>query len=288
MRLAVTGATGELGGRVAARLAELGIAQRLVVRDPGRAPRLAGADVAQASGYGAGEELRRALEGADTLFLVSAGEAEDRVALHLSAVDAAVAAGVSRIVYTSFLAAATDATFTLARDHHATEERIRASGVAFTFLRSSLYLDLIPLWVSPAGEIRGPAGDGRVAAVAREQIADVAVAVLTSGGHDGLTYDVTGREAFTLAAAAAELEAITGRQIVFIDETLEEARASRAGYGAPDWGVEGWVSSYAAIGAGELDVISDVVPRLTGRDPLTLAEWVRGHPESVAHLSPNG
>lgn len=94
----VTGATGELGGRVAARLAERGVAQRLVVRDPSRAPELPDAEVVRASSYGDGEEMRRALEGVRTLFLVSGEEARDRVKQHFTA---AVAAGVERIVQTS-------------------------------------------------------------------------------------------------------------------------------------------------------------------------------------------
>lgn len=135
--IGVTGATGELGGRIAARLAERGVAQRLVVRDPSRAPELPGAEVARASSYGDGEEMRRALEGVRTLFLVSAGEAFDRVRLHTTAVDAAVAAGVERVVYLSFLNAAPDATFTFARDHFHTEQHVRSTGVRHSFLRPS-------------------------------------------------------------------------------------------------------------------------------------------------------
>ncbi len=118
--------------------------------------------------------------------------------------------------------------------------------------------------------IRGPAGDGRVAAVARADVADVAVAVLTSDGHDGKTYDLTGPEAFTLGEAAAELSRAWGRPVTFENETLDEARASRAGSGAEAWEIEGWVTSYAAIAAGELDVVSDVVERIAGHAPISL------------------
>src|SRR5215207_5715959 len=120
--IGVTGATGGLGGRVAQRLARDGIAQRLIVRDEDRAPRLEGAEVVEAPGYHDRDAMRRAFEGVDILMLVSA----------------AADAGVARIVYTSFVGAAPDATFTFARDHFHTEEHIRSRGVGHTFVRSSM------------------------------------------------------------------------------------------------------------------------------------------------------
>jgi NAD(P)H dehydrogenase (quinone) len=282
--LVVTGATGGIGGRVARRLAGRGVAQRLVVRDPSRAPALPGAEVVGAA-YEDGEAMRRALDGVDTLLLVSASEAADRVRRHATAVDAAVAAGVGRIVYLSFLACAPDATFTFARDHWHTEEHVRSSGVRHTFLRDSLYLDYFPRFVGADGVIRGPAGDGRVAAVARDDIADAAVAVLLGDGHDGRTYDLTGPEAITFHQAAEELSRAAGRPVTYHPETMEEAYASRAGYGAPDWEVTGWVTTYAAVATGELDVVSDAVARLAGHPPMNLAEFLRRNPDSVAHLA---
>jgi len=281
--LAITGATGGLGGRVARRLADRGVAQRLVVRDPARAPELPGAEVARAA-YDDGEAVRRALDGVDTLLLVSASEAVDRVRLHSGAVDAAVAAGVQRIVYVSFLACSPDATFTFARDHWHTEEHVRGSGVRHTILRDSLYLDVFPLFAGGDGVIRGPAGDGRVAAVARDDVADVAVAVLLGDGHDGRTYDLTGPEAFTLRQAAEALSRASGRTVTYHAETLDEAYASRAGYGAPHWEVTGWVTTYAAIAAGELDVVSDTVTTVAGHLPMDLAEFLRRNPASYRHL----
>src|SRR4051794_35695523 len=101
--IALTGATGAVGTRIAAALAAAGVEQRLVVRDPSRAPDLPGAQIRQASGYGDGEAMRAAFAGADTVFLMPAAEAPDRVAQHATAVDAAVAAGVRRLVYLSYL-----------------------------------------------------------------------------------------------------------------------------------------------------------------------------------------
>ncbi len=281
--IAVTGVTGQLGGRIARRLAGAGTGPRLVVRDPARAPRLPGAEPVVA-GYGDAAALATALRGVDTLLLVSASEAADRVSLHTGTVDAAVAAGVSRIVYISFLGAAPDATFTFARDHWHTEEHIRGTGAAFTFLRDSIYLDMLPQFVGRDGVIRGPAGDGRVGAVAHDDIADVAAAVLLGDGHDGRTYDVTGPRAITLAEAAEEIGRAAGRPVTYHAETLAEAYASRSGYGAPDWVVAGWVTTYAAIATGELDAVTDTVEAVAGHRPMNLAEFLAANPDRLAHL----
>ena len=117
--IGVCGATGRLGGRVAQRLADDGVAQRLVVRDAERAPRLAGAEVAEAE-YGDPAAVRRALTDVETVLMVSAAETPDRVERHRAFVDAAAGAGVRHLVYTSFVGAAPDSVFTLARDETAT------------------------------------------------------------------------------------------------------------------------------------------------------------------------
>ena len=282
--IAVTGASGALGGRVAALLAEQGAPQRLVVRDAARAPRIDGAEVVDGASYADGDAMRRAFEGADTVFLVSAAEDQHRVDLHRSAVDAAVAAGAERIVYTSFFGAAADCTFTFGRDHFHTEEHIKSTPLAWTFLRDNIYLDYVPFFAGADGVIRGPAGDGRVAAVARADIAASAAAVLTSDGHAGAAYGMTGGEALTLAEAAERVSRAAGRPVTYVEETLEEARASRAPSGAPAWEIEGWVTSYAAIAAGEMERVSDDVERLTGRTPISLAEFLRDNPDSYRHL----
>jgi NAD(P)H dehydrogenase (quinone) len=273
--LAVTGATGRVGGRVARALASAGVEQRLVVRDISRAPQLENVEIVAAS-YGDGAAARRALEGVTTLFMVSAAEAADRMDQHRTFIDAAVASGVRQIVYTSFLAAAPDSTFTLGRDHWATEQHIRSSGVNFTFLRDSLYADFLPLMAGADGVIRGPAGDGRLAAVAIADVAAVATTILRAPEeHLDAAYDLTGPEALTLAEAASIVTSITGRAVSYHDETLDEAYASRESYGAPDWQVEAWVSTYTAIAAGELERVSDDIPNLLGRPATSLAQLWR-------------
>jgi NAD(P)H dehydrogenase (quinone) len=273
--IGVTGATGRLGGRVAGRLAAAGVEQRLLVRDPARAPGLPGSSVRQAS-FDDADAVRAGLDGVSVLLMVSAAESADRLDQHLTFVDAAAAAGVEHIVYTSFYGAAPHCTFTLGRDHYATEQRIRASGMRFTFLRDNFYADFMPALAGADGVIRGPAGDGRVAAVAVEDVADAATAVLLGAAeHAGATYGLTGPEALTLDDVAVIVSAALGRPITYQAETLDEAYASRASYGAPDWQVDAWVSTYTAIAHGEVAGVADDVQLLAGHPATSLAELLR-------------
>ena len=272
--IAITGVTGKIGGAVAAELQDRASQLRLLVRDAKRAPQLKGQIAV--THYADADATRKALAGVDVLFMVSAGESPERVRQHQVFVDSAAAAGVQHIVYTSFLGAGPDETFTLARDHWHTEQHIRTSGMSWTFLRDSFYMDFFPDVVDESDEIRGPAGDGRVGAVARRDVARSAIAVLRDPSrHAGVTYDLTGPEALTLAEIAQIIGEAWGRRVTYRRETLEEAYASRAGYGAPDWEVDAWVSTYTAIASGEMDVVSDSVRELTGKVPLSLAELLR-------------
>ncbi|SOD71446.1 uncharacterized protein YbjT [Jatrophihabitans sp. GAS493] len=275
MRIAITGATGQLGGRVARRLADDGVELRLVVRDPTRAPQLPGAEVAQAE-FRDTAAVQRALTGVEVVLMVSAAESVDRRAEHFSFVDGAVAAGVRQLVYTSFYGAGPDCAFTLGRDHFATEEHIRASGVAFTFLRDNFYADFMTLMAGPDRVIRGPAADGRVSIVARDDIAEVAAAVLRrANDHAGATHNLTGPQSLSLDEVAATLSAELGQPFRYQPETVAEAYESRAGYGAPGWQVDAWVSTYTAIATGEVCDISDDIQQITGRPATSLAELLR-------------
>jgi uncharacterized protein YbjT (DUF2867 family) len=198
----------------------------------------------------------------------------DRREQHRTFVRAAARAGVRHVVYTSFSGAAPDATFTLGRDHYDTETAIRESGMTWTFLRDNFYLDILPLFADENGVIRGPADQGRVAAVARADIAEVAVEVLRDpAAHADATYTLTGPEALTLDEVAARAGAVLGRPLRFEDESVEEAYASRrAAYGAEDWQLDAWVSTYTAIADGSVAEVTEDVRRVTGRTPRTLEQ----------------
>jgi len=280
--ISVTGAAGGLGGRVARELSARGVEQRLIVRDPARAPQLPGAEVAMAS-YEDSEEMARALDGTNTLFLVSGHEDPDRVSLHRKAVEGARLAGVERIVYTSFMGAAPDATFPYARDHGATEQAIREAGISLTSMRMTLYADAAPRFVGPDGVLRAPAGHGRVAWVARTDVARLAAVLLTEPGHEGQIYDVSGPHAIDLHETARILTKASRRAITYHAETLAEAKESRAGQ--PDWLVDGWIGSYLMLETGEGSVTSHTIEHLTGQRPMTLSELLAAEPSSFAHLT---
>ncbi|MGW5269160.1 SDR family oxidoreductase [Rhodococcus sp. NPDC003994] len=273
--IAVTGSTGAVGGAVAALLADSGMAIRLLVRDIGRAPAIPESAVEQCS-YDDADASIRALRGVDVLFMVSGSESATRLDEHRTFVDAAAAAGVRHLVYTSFFGAAPDATFTLARDHFHTEQHIVASGIGHTFLRDNFYADVMEHFAGEDGVIRGPAGDGRVSLVARADVARVAATVLNDpASHVGKAYDLTGPEALTMAEVAATIAEVRGRDVTFHNETLDEAYASRAQWNAPDWQNDAWVSTYTAIASGELSRASEDVERVTGRRAMTFREVLR-------------
>lgn len=188
--------------------------------------------------------------------------------LHRAFIDAASKAGVKHVVYTSFSAASPDAQFTLSREHHATEQYLKDSGIRWTFLRDSFYQNLMPHLAGQDGIIRGPAGEGRFVPAARADVARTAAAVLADPeAHASATYELTGPQSLDLADVARILSEAGGQRIVFHNETIEEAYASRAAFGAPVWQLGAWVSTYTAIASNAMSKVSNHVEIITGTPP---------------------
>ena len=272
--IAITGASGFVGGAVAEQLAANGLPLRLVVRDLSRAPELERA-IAVETTYADRDASRAALEGVETLLMISAGENEQRLAEHLTFVEAARYAGVKHIVYTSFVGAAPDSTFTLARDHYATEQAIIASGMEFTILRDNFYADFVPQMAGEDHVLRGPAGDGLAALVTRSDVARVAATVLQDvAAHRSTTYNLTGPMAITLEEVAAIISEAKDEHYSFHNETIDEAYESRKAWNAPSWQVDAWVSTYTAIANGDMREVSTDVETITGRPAESLAGFL--------------
>jgi NAD(P)H dehydrogenase (quinone) len=235
MTIAITGATGQLGRLVISKLRNQLPASGIVAlaRSPEKAGDL-GVEVREAD-YDRPETLGPALAGADTLLLISANEIGKREAQHRNVIEAAKSAGVRRIVYTSLLHA-DRSPLSLAAEHLATENMVKASGIPFTILRNGWYTENYTGSIPGAlagGAFIGSAGEGRISAATRDDFADAAVAVLSGGGHEGKTYELAGDTAWTLAGLAAEISRQTGRTIPYADMPEAEYAAALAGFGLP-------------------------------------------------------
>lgn len=226
------------------------------------------------AGYDDEDAFARAVDGVDTVFLVSLPESDERRAYQHRAIEACRKAGVRRIVYTSFIHAAPDATFTFAQDHYDTEQALEASGIPFVALRNNLYTDVLPYFATD-GVIRGPGGKGKFAPVARTDIAAVAAAVMSGDDYETRRLDVTGPQLVDLYEIAQVLSDITGQSIRYHEETVEEAYESRAVFNPTKVEIDGWVTSYTAIAVGEMATVSDTVERITGQPAIAPATYLR-------------
>jgi NAD(P)H dehydrogenase (quinone) len=277
--IAVTGATGKLGHHVMDGLLKNATSSslRALVRDTAKAARLAAANVdVRRADYDNPSSLAPALEGVDTVLLISANQVGRRLPQHLAVLEAAVKAGVRRIVYTSLLRASTS-TLALAGEHKATEEAIRNSGLAFVILRNGWYTEnhtgQMPV-ILQHGAIVGAAGNGRFASATRADYAAAAVAVLTSSGHDGKTYELAGDHAFTLTDLAEEISRQTGRSISYTNLPADAYRGVLTGAGVPAEFADILVDSDLKAAAGELDDNTGELRTLIGRPTTPLADAV--------------
>ena len=273
--IAVTGATGHVGRLVAEELARREEPMRLLVRDPGRAPDLPGAEVVAAD-YGDPDSIAAALDPGDRVFMVSLHEGPARrVPLHRSFVEAAAARGVAFVVYLSFVNAGPDAIFLHARSHGATEALLAESGVPFTAMRNGMYADDVAGWFDSDGVAREPVGDGRISFSHRPELAEAIAVALTEPGHEGRVYDVVG-EPVSLVELARIASEVTGAEYRYEPSPAEDWVERWRARGAEDWAVEAGLTTFEAQAAGEFDVVSDDFRALTGRAPLTIGEVMAG------------
>ncbi len=278
--IAVTGATGHVGGRIARDLAAAEVPIRLLARDPRRAPHLPGVEIAEAT-YGHGATCEAALRDVDTVFMVPIVDGSDRRREHHDFIDAIVRAGVRQVVYLSFVGAGQDPTGAFTRHHAENESYLEATGVDLTLVRSNYYAESLEHFLR-GDELRAPVGDGRVAAVARDDVADAITAVLTDpASHREQTYELSGPEALGFADIADLFTQVTGHPHRFVDESDDEALASRAEYGAPAAELDAWLSMYRAIGAGLHGRVTDHVQQLTGRPPTSALEALSSDASSI-------
>ncbi len=277
--IVVTGATGQLGKLVVEELLKTIPASQIVaaVRNPQKAQDLAAKGIAiRQAKYGQPESLAAAFAGADKVLLVSSSEVGQRVAQHQAVADAAQAAGVERLVYTSILNA-DRSNLLLSQEHKATEAYLRASGMQFTLLRNGWYTENHTGSLAAAvehGAVLGAAKEGRFATATRADYAAAAAAVLTGEGHENKVYELGGDEPYTLAELAAEVARQTGKPVVYKDLPQAEYARALTGFGLPDGVARAIADADAGARRGELDTQSHDLSMLIGRPTTSLQQAV--------------
>lgn len=277
MTIAITGATGQLGRIVVQSLKAKVAADQIValVRSPDRAADLG--VTARAFDYARPDQLASALDGVDTLLLISSNEIGQRAAQHRNVIEAARQAGVGRIVYTSLLHADTSA-LDLAAEHLETEADLAASGIPVTILRNGWYTENYTGSVPGAlagGAFLGSAGEARISSAARADYAEAAATVLSSEGHAGKIYELAGDAAWTLPDLAAEISRQVGRDIPYKDVPQADYAAALKGFGLPDGLAEAIAGWDVAASKGALFEEGRQLSTLIGRPTTPLSDLVR-------------
>ncbi|HEX8377383.1 MAG TPA: SDR family oxidoreductase [Pedobacter sp.] len=267
MKIAVTGATGQLGQIVIEKLKEKIDPRNIfaLVRVPQKAADFK-VEIREAD-YDKPHLLETALEGIDTLILISGSEIGKRAQQHLNIVAAAKKSGVKRIVYTSLLHA-DDTSLGIADEHVITEGLIKSSGIDYTILRNGWYTENYAASVRSgieSGSFYGSANDGKISAAPRQDYAEAIVAVATSEGHQGQTYELAGDEAFTLTELAEELSRQINKPVSYINLHPEEYIKSLITLGVPEGVAQMLTGIDASISKGDLFDDSHQLSKLIGR-----------------------
>ena len=273
MTIAITGATGQLGRLAIAALKARGATPIALVRDTAKAADLG--VPARAFDYRTADAA--ALEGVETLVLISSNDFDDRAGQHRKVIAAAKEAGVGRIIYTSILKG--DASpMILAQDHIATEAAIRDSGLAATILRNGWYTENYTGALGAAlehGAILGAAAEGRVSTAARKDYAEAIAVTALDAGHAGKVYELAGDEGYTLAELAAEVARQSGKPVGFVNLPQADYAKALEGFGLPAGFAAVLADSDARAGEGALFDDSRTLSRLIGRATTPMSATVR-------------
>ncbi|MDP9034415.1 MAG: SDR family oxidoreductase [Myxococcota bacterium] len=270
----VTGATGTVGREVVAQLVTAGKKVRALTRDPGKASFDARVEVV-AGDLGKPETLRKALEGAERVFSLSTGPQLGVQERNLAAESSQ--AGVKHIVKLSVLGVGSGSTNPITGWHEVAEKSIRDSGIAWTFVRPGMFMSNALNWapaVKAYGKIFQPYADGRIVPIHPRDVAAVAVKALTTPGHEGQSYPLTGPDALNMVEVAQILSEAVGKPIAYVPVTEEAARDGMSKAGVPALLVEGLMQLAAFVRSGGGQVLP-TLERLLGRRGLTWREWAR-------------
>jgi uncharacterized protein YbjT (DUF2867 family) len=275
----VTGATGTIGSNVVRELRGSRAPIRALVRDPSHASWL-GDDFELALGdFADPDSIRRALDGIERVFLSCRNDPR-QVEYETNVIDAAVAAGVRRIVKLSAVGAQIGSPLEFWDAHGRIEQHLKAAGVPAVILRPSSYMSNIlgsAEAIKYTGKLFAPADSAKIAMIDPRDVAAVAALVLSDDGHDGHTYTLTGPQAITYFDVAEQLSAAIGREVEFVDVPDEAAKNGLVQAGMPEWIARQLVILFGLMRQGALAHTTDTVRVLTGRDPRSFTEFARDH-----------
>jgi len=273
-KILVTGATGTIGTQVVAALSARGAASvRAAARGATKAVLPKGVEGVELV-LGDTSSVDSALAGVSAAFLLTPF-VPDQVALGTHFIDRAKAAGVKRIVKLSAIGCEVEPGIQLGRWHRAIERHLEASGLEFTFLRPNNFMQNFVGYYPPdkEGVIYLPWGTGAASFIDALDVGRVAAVALTSGGHAGKAYALTGPAAFGIAEAANAIGNATGRTIRYVDVPEAAARSSMLGAGMPEWMTDGMMELHAIDKAGYAAAVTDDVATLTGKPARSFAEY---------------
>jgi NAD(P)H dehydrogenase (quinone) len=282
MTVAVTGASGNLGRKTAElllkRLPPADVV--LLTRTPDRLTDMTdrGVTVRRAD-FDERQSVVDALQGVDRMLLISADQVGQRLAQHRAAIEAAKTAGLGHVIYTSIPNPVEANPGGVVPDHRATEEAVKASGLAWTFLRNNLYAEYqiaTAAQAVAAGELVTNVGDGRTAYVSRDDCAAASAAVLAGTGHEGRAYDITGPEAIGAEDLAALASEIGGKDVAVVPVDDEALIAGMTRGGLPEVVARMLASLGTSTREGFLETVSTAVEDLTGNPPRTLRDVLVG------------
>lgn len=277
MKIGITGASGQVGRLVIAHLSKKVAKENLValVRNPEKVSDL-GIE-ARAFDYDKPEQLTVALNGIDSLLLISGSEIGKRAQQHQNVVDAAKNAGVKSITYTSLLHADTS-TLILAPEHLATEEAIKTSGIAFTLLRNGWYTENYTASVPGAlqhGAFIGSAGEGKISSAARNDYAEAAALIVAENNHQGKTLELSGDEFYTLTDLAKELSVQAGKEIPYQNLSENDFAKALEQVGLPEPVAQVYAGFDTAASKGDLYDEGTTLSQLLGRKTTTLSDMIK-------------
>lgn len=273
MTIAITGATGQLGRLALAAIKTRGGSAIALARDPAKAADLG----VQLRTFDYTKADAAALQGVNTLVLISSNDFNDRAGQHRAVIDAAKAAGVGHVIYTSILKG-DQSPMILAQDHIATEAALRASGLAHTVLRNGWYTENYTGSLGAAvahGGMAGSAGDGRIASAARADYAEAIAAVALNAGLQGKVYELAGDTAYSMSEMAAEVSRQTGKAIGYTSLPQADYAAMLQGFGLPEGFASVLADSDAQTARGALFDDSRKLSALIGRPTTPMAASVK-------------